>query len=58
MTGEIVELKKDYHVVCDGVSHWKRQAQGSRLQAFKVKDCDCKKKSPMTHTLQGFIPLS
>ena len=54
MVGQVVELTKHYHVVCDGTSHWKRIAQGSRLQAIKLKDCDCKKKTP-TYNSQGFI---
>ena len=56
MVGQIVELTKDYHVVCDGVSHWKRQGVGlgGRLQAVKLKPCDCKKKIP-SHTSNGSI---
>jgi len=57
MVGQIVELTKHYHVVCDGTTHWKRigTGMGGRLEAIKLKACDCVKK-PVAKTFNGLIP--
>ena len=48
MSGKIVELGKNYHVVCDGRDHWYRSAIGYSLQSKKIKVCDCRTQSDST----------